>query len=67
MNRDDRELLAELMSVNDAVPGVTLAILDGNFSRDQHTRFGQRLVALGDAMCARGRREPTLVVDGEVA
>jgi hypothetical protein len=30
--RADRELLAELMSVNDAVPQVTLAMLDGTFS-----------------------------------
>ena len=54
------------MSVNDAVPRVTLAMLDGTFSRDQHADFGARLVALGRAVCARGSDEPTVVVDGAV-
>ena len=39
MIRADRELLAELMSVNDAVPRVTLAMLDGTLSCQQHTEF----------------------------
>jgi hypothetical protein len=66
VKRGDRELLAELMSVNDAVPRVTLAMLDGTFSREQHADFGARLVALGQAVCARGSEEPTVVVDGAV-
>jgi hypothetical protein len=65
--RADRELLAELMSVNDAVPRVTLAMLDGTFSRQQHAEFGARLVALGNALCARGGHQPTAVIDGSVA
>lgn len=64
MIRADRELLAELMSVNDAVPRVTLAMLDGTLSRQQHAEFGARLVALGHAVCARGHQQPTVVVDG---
>jgi hypothetical protein len=64
--RADRELLAELMSVNDAVPGVTLAMLDGSFSRQQHADFGARLVALGHALSARGRQEPATVIEGSV-
>lgn len=66
MIRADRELLAELMSVNDAVPGVTLAMLDGTFSPQQHAEFGRRLVELGNAVCARGSQEPTVVIDGSV-
>jgi hypothetical protein len=65
--RADRELLAELMSVNDAVPHVTLAMLDGTFSRQQHAEFGARLVALGHALSARGSQQPIVVVDGSVA
>jgi hypothetical protein len=64
--RADRELLAELMSVNDAVPAVTLAMLDGSFSRQQHADFGARLVALGNALSARGHQQPTVVIDGTV-
>jgi hypothetical protein len=64
--RADRELLAELMSVNDAVPAVTLAMLDGSFSRQQHADFGARLVALGHALSARGRQQPTVVVEGTI-
>ncbi len=67
MIRADRELLAELMSVNDAVPQVTLAMLDGTFSRQQHAEFGARLVALGNALSARGSQQPIAVVDGSVA
>lgn len=55
------------MSVNDAVPRVTLAMLDGTFSRQQHAEFGARLVALGNALCARGGHQPTAVIDGSVA
>ncbi|WP_043719379.1 hypothetical protein [Kutzneria sp. 744] len=66
MIRADRELLAELMSVNDAVPGITLAMLDGSFSRQQHAEFGARLVALGNALSARGHQQATVVVDGSV-
>jgi hypothetical protein len=65
--RADRELLAELMSVNDAVPGVTLAMLDGSLSRQQHAEFGQRLVELGRAVCARGHQQAAAVIDGSVA
>jgi hypothetical protein len=64
--RADRELLAELMSVNDAVAAVTLAMLDGTFSREQHADFGARLVALGHALSARGLQQPIAVVDGTV-
>ena len=67
MIRADRELLAELMSVNDAVPAVTLAVLDGTFSRQEHADVGARLVALGHALSARGSQQPTVVVDGTVA
>ena len=66
MIRADRELLAELMSVNDAVPAVTLAMLDGTFSREQHADFGARLVALGNALSARGHHQPTVVIEGTV-
>ena len=66
MIRADRELLAELMSVNDAVPGVTLAMLEGTLSRQQHAEFGARLVALGNALRARGHQQPTTVIDGTV-
>ena len=67
MIRADRELLAELMSVNDAVPHVTLAMLDGTFSRQQHAEFGARMVALGNALLARSHLQSTVVVDGTVA
>lgn len=66
MIRADRELLAELMSVNDAVPRVTLAMLDGTLSCQQHAEFGARLVALGNALCARGLQEAAVVIDGTV-
>ncbi|QUQ69266.1 hypothetical protein [Kutzneria sp. CA-103260] len=66
MIRADRELLAELMSVNDAVPHVTLAMLDGSFSRQEHAEFGARLVALGNALRERGCQQPTVVVEGGV-
>jgi hypothetical protein len=65
--RADRELLAELMSINDAVPRVTLAMLDGTLSRQQHAEFGARLVALGNALRSRGHQLPTAVVDGTTA
>jgi len=64
--RADRELLAELMSVNDTVAAVTLAMLDGTFSRQQHADFGARLVALGHALSARGHQLPAVVIDGSV-
>jgi hypothetical protein len=64
--RADRELLAELMSVNDTVPAVTLAMLDGTFSCQQHADFGARLVALGHALSARGHQQPAVVVEGSV-
>jgi hypothetical protein len=60
---EDRELLAELSRVNTDVPTVTLSILDGSFTQEQHDAFAARLIAPGKAIQRRGRQE---VIDGSV-
>ena len=66
MTRKDRELLAELASLNKHLVTVAWAVMEGNLSPAEQHAVACRLVDLAEAIEARAKREDAGVVEGEV-
>lgn len=64
MIREDRELLAELASLNTAMAPLALRIMDGSASAAEQARYAQRLIAAGQRLQRRAEGMSG-VIDGE--
>ncbi|MGH4006664.1 MAG: hypothetical protein ACRDTH_00570 [Pseudonocardiaceae bacterium] len=65
MNREDRELLADLARLNRDMTPLGMRILDGSASADEQARYAQRLIAAGKRLQPRADGM-WVVIEGEV-
>lgn len=66
MIREDRELLAELASLNKQLVTFACGVMDGQLTPDEQLAVACRLVDLAEAIQARAQRENAGVVEGEI-
>lgn len=65
MSREDRELLAELASLNKELVTFACGVMDAQVSPTEQHALAHRLVDLAEAIQARAQREDAGVVEGE--
>ena len=66
MIREDRELLAELARLNNAMASLALRMMDGSATAGEQRDYAQRLIAAGERLRARVDETQCSVIDGEV-
>jgi hypothetical protein len=66
MNREDRELLAELASLNTAMTPLAMRIIEDSASVAEQQDYAQRLIVAGERLRRRAGEVAHPVVDGEV-
>lgn len=66
MIREDRDLLAELVQLNTAMPPLSMRVVDGSASVAEHQDYVQRLISAGERLQRRADGTAQ-VVEGEVS
>ena len=66
MNREDRELLAELARLNTAMAPLAMRIMEGSASAVEQERYAQRLIAVGAGLLRRADETSGVVIEDDV-